>query len=970
MPKSPAEHVAEFLLDFLPGLLPKPADSVVQSAIVTFKETLGEFLKQPRVRRQLLEAAQGAESDFRARAREKFPNDEIIQAVASFPLFDRELFQAALRSLPERLHEDYLADHLKQYIADDWKGEFTPAELREAAALYLNCLRVRLLKVDGYADLVARLAILRTDERAEQILAIVRELLELMQKQTVKDSTISTKVQLVIDGDINNFDEERKDDLVSVLAALLKIDKKEIRVLRVISGSIVIELNLPEDAEKKLHDLYKKNPKLRQLRIKNVFSINIIPPPVSDFTGRAKELETLKTSFKNGAVITALSGGGGVGKTELARKLSQELADDYPAARLEIDLRGASENPLTPEDAMRRLLEPFYPNQKLPDDPNQLRGLYQQTFAEHQSLLLLDNAADAAQVRPLIPPRPSAAIVTSRRYFSLSEFGMSEPLRLEALAEEEARDLLRAASPKLRNAPADEVKQLAALCGRLPLALRVAAALLEDRPDWRPADLLAHLADERSRLKRLKRDSDPDLDLEAVLALSYALLDEDLQFKFRQLGVFPAPFFKISASFIWGLDDDSNTTALLDRLISHSLLHMLPSPLSSPLLSNTLGGGIVYSLHDLTRYFALALLEKDPVEAHQTILRHAEHFLEVASAANDLYEKGGEHILPALGAFRFLYPHLSAAFARLSAQPADPAADRWLSDFPDRCAYLLDLHLPPRERIPLLEAALAASRRLGDKGREGVYLGSLGLAYADLGDARKAIEFYEQALAIAREIGDRRGEGAVLGGLGLAYADLGDARKAIEFHEQALAIAREIGDRRGEGNWLGNLGRVYAALGDARKAIEFHEQALAIAREIGDRRGEGAVLGGLGLAYAALGDARKAIEFYEQALAIAREIGDRRGEGAVLGGLGLAYADLGDARKAIEFYEKRMEIAREIGDRRGEGATLASMGAAYKTLGEKDKARALWGQALAIFRAIESPHARTVESWLAGLDGE
>jgi tetratricopeptide (TPR) repeat protein len=860
MPKSPAEHVAEFLLDFLPGLLPKPADSVVQSAIVTFKETLGEFLKQPRVRRQLLEAAQGAESDFRARAREKFPNDEIIQAVASLPLFDRELFQAALRSLPERLHEDYLADHLKRYIADDWQGKFTPAELREAAALYLNCLRVRLLKVDGYADLVARLAILRTDERTEEIPAIrrdVQELLELVRALIAKGQAAQT-----------------------VLASLFTI-----------------------------------------------------PPPVADFTGRVKELETLKTSFKNGAVITGLSGGGGVGKTELARKLAQELADDYPAARLEIDLRGASENPLTPEDAMRRLLEPFYPNQKLPDDPNQLRGLYRQTFAEHKSLLLLDNAADAAQVRPLIPPPPSAAIITSRRYFSLSEFGLSEPLRLEALDEEEARDLLRAASPKLRNAPADEVKQLAALCGRLPLALRVAAALLEDRPDWRPADLLARLADERSRLKRLKRDSDPDLDVEAALNLSYALLDDDLKARFRQLGVFPAPFVKISAAAVWfdaarrPPSAVSDADDLLGKLITRSLVNISSAPVGEGPAGEAL---FSYSLHDLTRLFALARLEEDPAEAGQATLRHAEHFLEQASAADDLYKKGGEHILPALGAFRFLYPHLSAAFARLAAQPADPAADRWLSDFPGKCIYLLELHLPPREQIPLLEAALAASRRLGDRKDEGVHLGNLGTAYWALGDARKAIAFYEQA----------------------------------------LAIDREIGDRRGEGNDLGNLGVAYAALGDARKAIAFYEQQLVIVREIGDRRGEGAALGNLGIAYKNLGDARKAIAFYEQALAIDREIGDRRGEGADLGNLGIAYKNLGDARKAIAFYEQQLVIVREIGDRRGEGNALANMGLAYESLGEKDKARALWGQALAIFRAIESPHAHKVESWLAGLDGE
>lgn len=132
-----------------------------------------------------------------------------------------------------------------------------------------------------------------------------------------------------------------------------------------------------------------------QEAIQNAVGRFTIPPPVTDFTGREKELETLRASFQAGALITTgLSGGGGVGKTELARKLAHEIADAYPFARLSIDLLGTSENPLAPEDAMRRLLEPFYPNQKLPDDPQRLMGLYQETFSTQKALLLLDNAAE------------------------------------------------------------------------------------------------------------------------------------------------------------------------------------------------------------------------------------------------------------------------------------------------------------------------------------------------------------------------------------------------------------------------------------------------------------------------------------------------------------------------------------------------------------------------------------------------
>jgi tetratricopeptide (TPR) repeat protein len=517
----------------------------------------------------------------------------------------------------------------------------------------------------------------------------------------------------------------------------------------------------------------------------------------------------------------------------------------------------------------------------------------------------------------------------------------------------------------LRDAPEAEVEQLADLCGRLPLALRVAASLLNDRADWTPATLRKRLADERTRLARLKREG--DLDVEAAISLSYNLLDDNLKIRFRQLGVFTAPFLRLSAQAVWGIADEAEADDLLGKLTTRSLLNVSPSPFAAET-----EGEAVYALHDLTRLFAYARLLEHREQAEEAVMRHAHHVLEWASEADTLYQKGGENILRGLARFRFIWPHLLAAYKRLlpdqPSRPRPAEADRWLSEFPSRCAYVLYLYLPPRQRIPLLQAALEAARRLGDRSDEGVHLGNLGVAYAALGDARKAIEFYEQALAIAQEIGDRRGEGNALGNLGVAYKNLGDARKAIEFHEQALAIDREIGDRRGEGNALGNLGNAYFALGDARKAIEFYEQALALAREIGDRRGEGNALGNLGLAYADLGDTRKAIKFYEQALAIAQEIGDRRNEGNWLGNLGIAYKKLGEMNKAIEFYEQALVIDREIGDRSGEGNDLANMGMAYKQLGDKEKAKALWQAALAIFRAIESPYAKTVEAWLAGLE--
>ncbi len=704
-----------------------------------------------------------------------------------------------------------------------------------------------------------------------------------------------------------------------------------------------------------------------------------IPKPPQDFVGRDEELAQMLDRFDRGMVITGVTGAAGIGKTALVLVLAEKIASEFPDARLYIDLRGAAEQePVSPQDAMRSLLRPFYPGQNLSDEERELSSLYRSTFQKRRSLLLLDNAADAAQVRPLLPSHPSAAIVTSRRRFDLSDKGL-HMLPLGVMKPEEARNLLREVAPSWQGASDRELDEVAKLCGRLPLALRVAAALAEVN-GWKPRHVARKLQHERTRLRRLKAPNDPDLDVEAAIGLSYENLPEGMQRRFRQLGVFPAPFEVKAAAAVWD-ENEEKADDILAALFSRNLVEYDGD-----------GETERYSLHDLMRIFALGKLLEDVEEAKKAAERHAWHYLEVASEADDDFKKGD---MSALERFDEAWPHLQAAWKWMlpgSGFPRPESADRWLSDMPRRVVYVLDLRVPPKERIPYLEAALEAAKGLGDKEAQGIHLGNLGNAYlalgrvegaigyyqqaleihmeigdrsgegndlgnlgnayADLGRVKEAIGYYRQALEIAREIGDRRGEGAGLGNLGLAYADLGRVEEAIGYYQQALEIAREIGDRRGEGNQLGNLGLAYADLGRVGEAIGYYLQALEIAREIGDRRSEGAWLGNLGAAYHRLGRVEEAIGYYQQALEIAREIGDRRGEGNRLGNLGNAYADLGRVEEAIEYYQQALEIAREIGDRRGEGNRLGNLGNAYFALGRVEEAIEYYQQALEIAREI------------------
>ncbi|MFY9824093.1 MAG: tetratricopeptide repeat protein [Thermoanaerobaculia bacterium] len=340
-----------------------------------------------------------------------------------------------------------------------------------------------------------------------------------------------------------------------------------------------------------------------------------------------------------------------------------------------------------------------------------------------------------------------------------------------------------------------------------------------------------------------------------------------------------------------------------------------------------------YTLHPATIQFVRQRFgEDDPLRkaAHRRLGDHLEDEAKKSSFLEVILE-AGHHLFEA--------DEYDRAYELLG-----PASD-WLQ-----------VHGRVREGLQILDPFLAGEVREALAAKLlGRLLGTVGLAYVQLGEVEKAIGYYEQPLVIAREIGDRRGEGNVLGNLGSAYFRLGEVEKAIDYYEQQLVIVREIGDRTGEGNALSGLGIAYRRLGEVKKAIGYYEQQLVIVREIGDRGGEGDALGNLGIAYADLGDVEKAVGYYEQQLVIVREIGDRQGEGNALGNLGIAYRRLGEVEKAVGYYEQQLVIVREIGDRRGEGNALGNLGNAYARLGEIEKAIGYLGQALVIGRAIKDP---------------
>ena len=243
--------------------------------------------------------------------------------------------------------------------------------------------------------------------------------------------------------------------------------------------------------------------------------------------------------------------------------------------------------------------------------------------------------------------------------------------------------------------------------------------------------------------------------IDASLSLSYELLSEELRERWRWLAVFPDTFADYAAAAVWEVEVDQ-AKYMLGELMATSLVEW-----------NETSGR--YRLHDLARLFADAKLSAEERAVGQK--RFATHYRDVLAAANELYLEGGESLLRGLALFDLEWGNIQAGHAWVAAQTdaADADVARLGMTYPDAGVYVLDLRQHSRERIRWLEIALAAARRLQDREGEGVTLGNLGIAYANLGETRRAIQFYEQALLIDREIGDRRGEGTTLGNLGIAY---------------------------------------------------------------------------------------------------------------------------------------------------------------------------------------------------------
>ncbi|MFE9470594.1 ATP-binding protein [Streptomyces griseofuscus] len=681
------------------------------------------------------------------------------------------------------------------------------------------------------------------------------------------------------------------------------------------------------------------------------------------FTGRARELDQLLALARSApagsasgmVVISAIDGMGGVGKSALAIRAGHRARGQFPDGQLFVDLHGHTTgiSPVMPADALDWLLRSLgVPPQQIPEDLSTRSALYRERLADTRTLIVLDNAANSAQVRPLLPGTPGCLVlITSRK--RLTGLDDAHSLAVDVLPEADAVALLNeGAGPGRIPAGHPATAELVRLCGHLPLAIRIAAARLRHHRGLDPADLVDRLRDEHRRLAHL---ADEDRSLTAVFATSFTSLAPDEQDLLRLLGRFPGYDVDTCAVAALAGIDHRVAERLLESLLHHNLL-----------LQRTPGR---YLFHDLVGLYARSKAEEETGETDPDapLRRLAGYYQDTAARANAHLarrtrpgrrpEPAAPAALPVLTdrtkALAWMRSEHRNLLALLGHPALVPLPSFTVSISADLAAFLL-LEGHWGQAAALHRSAVAAAAAAGDRRGEADALCDLGRARHATGDYRAAAELYEEALAIHQKLGDGHGEANDLHELGRIRLLTGEIQEAAWLHERAVAAFRALGDRLGEARALCDLGRARHSSGDSPAAVEMTLRVLALYRTMGDRRGEAAALHDLAYVLDDMGDRDGAGDFYQEALSIYEDLNSVQGVANTLRGLGRVRHAVGDHRAAAELHQRSLDTCRKAGSRHGEADSLLGLGRARDALGDSADAVGLYRQALALYQEIGS----------------
>jgi transcriptional regulator with XRE-family HTH domain/tetratricopeptide (TPR) repeat protein len=661
-----------------------------------------------------------------------------------------------------------------------------------------------------------------------------------------------------------------------------------------------------------------------------------LPRDVTDFTGRTAELAWLealgrRASMTRPAVIAVVTAPAGLGKTALATHTAGLLGEQFPDGRFFVDLQGMDPEPLDPAEALTQLLRALgVAERRISADEAERAQLYRGTLRGRRCLIVLDNAASEAQVRPLLPAESaSMVLITSRR--PLAGLEDVHRLPLAPLSGPESADLLAAIIGKGRAAAESAaVTRIGELCGKLPLALRIAGNRLLSRPGWTVQHLAVRLGDEERRLANLAVG---DLHVETAFALSYQQLTPPARTLFRRLSLVPGPDSGVHLAAALTGSSVADAEDLLEELVE---LGLLQSAFDER-----------YRFHDLVRLFAAQRLSEEEPPADREAARHRmiDWLLEVATVAGRW--------------FHLEFGPPPAGWSNLITLPTTESAMAWLRAESQNwfAAFQSDAAQGDHARVIDVAEAMhwfsehwtywghwhevyalssAAAHDLGDRGLEAIHLNYLAWAYsACLSRYPDAIEAADRALAIAADSGDVRQQAWAHYLIAVARLRLAEYACAEPHAREALACMEAAGDREGYPQALGALGDTLRGLGRLDEALDYHLRCVTLLR--GPDHGTDP-----GIAESVLG------------LSLIR--------------LGQTYTAMGNWREAAERFEESARLLGQHDMRRFEGEALIGSASALRKLGRESDARARLAEALRIFEDMgEEESADTVRAELLAL---
>jgi tetratricopeptide (TPR) repeat protein len=731
-----------------------------------------------------------------------------------------------------------------------------------------------------------------------------------------------------------------------------------------------------------------------------------VPPPrqlpadVVGFVGRTTELNTLDAWLAAGEGDTAptavgvVAGTAGVGKTALALRWAHRVVDRFPDGQFYVDLRGYDpQDPVPADDALTGFLRALgVAAAAVPPEPAERAALFRTLVAGRRLLVVLDNAADAEQVRPLLPGGAGCVtLVTSRdRLSGLVARTGAHRVDLPLLPDQDAVDLLtRLVGDRVPADPAAAVT-LARRCAGLPLALRIAAEYLAANPATSPAELTGELADEQRRLDILNAGGDARTAVRAVLSWSYRGLEPAAARAFRLLGRNPGADVDRHALAALADVGPAEAARLLDRLGGAHLVH------------ETAPGR--YALHDLLRAYAGELADADgTAEPDAAVGRLLDHYVAAAAAAADALSPHDRYGRPTAvsGPGRPDLGEPAAARAWLDANRANLVAASGLAAVvaPDRAVALsavlwryfdegahfidalavdaralraaIDLGDPRAEAMirrnrssalrrcgRLAEAIEEAGRALelftaaADHRGTARALCLLAAVHWQVGEYDAALDCAHRARALLIEVDDPPALGIALSNLAGVYERRGDYDRALHHARAALVIFTRIGDRVGAARTCGNIGAIYERLGRYEEALDHHRRCLAAFADAGVRTFDGEAMGNLARVYVRLGRHDEAVRASRRGVTASRAVGDLEGEVAALDDLATAHLLRGDPATGATHYREAMRLAVTMGDRSRQASAHNGLAAALHALGRADDARSHHRAALALAREI------------------